>query len=107
MCRYCEWPERIEVANYAVAGVLALTAHPDSLQGLQSLPWLDVLTKRDGEGKLSDPAALSLSHHFGCLFAHLTQWQLAADLGGAVQVRESTATHSLRAPGFSTLEPIK
>lgn len=77
-----KWPERIDVAEYAVSGVLTHTAHPDSLEGLRGLPWLDILLKRDARsGKVTDPVLLELSHHFGCLFAHMTQWQLAADLG--------------------------
>jgi hypothetical protein len=48
---------------------------------LEGLPWLDILTRRDDRGEITDPELLSRAHHFGCLLAHLAQWQMALDVG--------------------------
>ena len=78
-----EWPRHLDVAEYAVSGILAQTEHPEDMkEAFKNLPWLDVLTTRDPKtGGVTDPDVLLRQHHFGCLFAHLAQWQLAADSG--------------------------
>ena len=77
-----KWPEKLEVAEYAVSGILEQLGKPGDLEGLHGIPWLDALLQRDSKsGKMVKPDILALSHHFGCLFAHLAQWQLAADMG--------------------------
>ena len=84
-----EWPQNIDFAEYAVSGVLARArllpenrARADEAI-LRDLPWLDILTQRDARGAVTDPELLSRGHHFGCLFAHIAQWQMAADSGNA------------------------
>ena len=66
---------------------------------LGDLPWLDILTRRDARGAVTDPELLSRGHHFGCLFAHIAQWQMAADTAerGHHGVRERRVRG--RAPG--------
>ena len=78
-----EWPRRLDVAEYAVSGILAQTEHPEDMEkAFENLPWLNYLTNRDPKtGKVTDPDVLLRQHHVGCLFAHLAQWQLAADSG--------------------------
>jgi hypothetical protein len=44
------------------------------LELLRDVSWLDAMLKRDDEGKLADAGVMTLSHHFGCLYAHLLQW---------------------------------
>ena len=85
-----EWPQNIDFAEYAVSGVLARARLlPDNRARadeaiLRDLPWLDILTQRDAStGAVTDPELLSRGHHFGCLFAHIAQWQMAADSGNA------------------------
>ena len=85
-----EWPQNIDFAQYAVSGVLARARLlPDNRaradeEILRDLPWLDILTQRDAStGAVTDPELLSRGHHFGCLFAHIAQWQMAADSGNA------------------------
>jgi outer membrane biosynthesis protein TonB len=85
-----EWPQNIDFAQYAVSGVLARARLlPDNRARadeaiLRDLPWLDILTQRDAStGAVTDPELLSRGHHFGCLFAHIAQWQMAADSGNA------------------------
>ena len=79
------WPANIDFAEYAVSGVLAhARAMPENRARtdeaiLGDLPWLDIMTRRDARGVVTDPELLSRGHHFGCLFAHIAQWQLAAD----------------------------
>ena len=94
------WPEKVDVARYAVSGVVARarialeTADTDSDSEpstrtkthtdaaiLGGLPWLDILTSVDDNGKVTDPELLSRGHHFGCLLAHMAQWQMASDVG--------------------------
>lgn len=87
------WPEKLDVAEYAVSGVVArarlaaMKEEPDATHTdqaiLGSLPWLDILTKRNKRGKITNPDLLERAHHFGCLLAHLGQWQLARDVGNA------------------------
>ena len=83
------WPANVDFAEYAVSGVLAHAralpenrARPDEAI-LGDLPWLDILTRRDARGAVTDPELLSRGHHFGCLFAHIAQWQMAADTRNA------------------------
>ena len=85
-----EWPQNIDFAQYAVSGVLARARLlPDNRARadeaiLRDLPWLNILTQRDAStGAVTDPELLSRGHHFGCLFAHIAQWQMAADSGNA------------------------
>ena len=84
-----EWPQNIDFAEYAVSGVLARARLlPENRVRadeaiLRDLPWLDILTQRDARGAVTDPELLSRGHHFGCLFAHIAQWQMAADSGNA------------------------
>jgi hypothetical protein len=83
------WPANVDFAEYAVSGVLAhARALPDNRARadeaiLGDLPWLDILTRRDARGAVTDPELLSRGHHFGCLFAHIAQWQMAADTRNA------------------------
>jgi len=95
------WPKNIDVAEYAVSGAVALaraakagSRKPKEMASdsesdvrvtdeaiLEGLPWLDILTRRDDRGEITDPELLSRAHHFGCLLAHLAQWQMALDVG--------------------------
>ena len=83
------WPANVDFAEYAVSGVLAhARALPENRARadeaiLGDLPWLDILTRRDARGAVTDPELLSRGHHFGCLFAHIAQWQMAADTRNA------------------------
>lgn len=83
------WPANVDFAEYAVSGVLAhARALPENRARadeaiLGDLPWLDILTRRDAHGAVTDPELLSRGHHFGCLFAHIAQWQMAADTRNA------------------------
>ena len=77
-----KWPAKLDHAEYAVSGVSRLTKQPGSLEGLRGLPWIDLLLRRDGRtGKIEDPHYVEIQHHIGCLYAHMLQWQLAADNG--------------------------
>ena len=83
------WPAKIDFAEYAVSGVLAHAREMPENRAradeaiLGDLPWLDIMARRDARGAVTDPELLSRGHHFGCLFAHIAQWQLAADLRNA------------------------
>lgn len=47
-----------------------------------SLPWLETWSSRNKKGQLGNPEAriFPLSHHIGCLYAHLFMWQLSMDM---------------------------
>jgi len=77
------WPRDVDFAEYAVSGVLAHTQHPeDPARALGELPWVNALVRRDPRsGRMTDEESLRLSHHFGCLFAHVAQWQMSLDEG--------------------------
>ena len=83
------WTAKIDFAEYAVSGVLAHAREMPENRAradeaiLGDLPWLDIMARRDARGAVTDPELLSRGHHFGCLFAHIAQWQLAADLRNA------------------------
>ena len=71
------WPEKIELAEYALKSVLAVR----KVSEIGGLPWLETYANRDKHGKISNPQATQfpLSHHIGCLYAHLHDWQMSFD----------------------------
>ena len=71
------WPDKIELVEYALKSVLAVR----SVGEIGALPWLETYANRDKKGRVGDPRASSfpLSHHIGCLYAHLHDWQLSFD----------------------------
>jgi len=93
------WPKYIDEAEHAVSDIRRinarnfadgnkLTASKDrywderrSPQSLVGVPWLDAIDLREeGTGALSQES-IGLSHHIGCLFAHMRAWQNMKDLG--------------------------
>ena len=48
---------------------------------MAGLPWIETFASRGEDGRLSNPAArrFPLSHHIGCLFAHMHDWQMSFD----------------------------
>ena len=72
------WPKKIDLAEYALKSVLAVK----SKSQVGSLPWLETYTNRDKKGHVTPRAKeFPLSHHIGCLFAHLYDWQMSSDAG--------------------------
>ena len=84
-----QWPTRggLERAVYGLKTVFALLGGdyraPD-FHLVEDLPWINVLaTREEKTGRLAKDWRDNprLAHHVGCLFAHMAQWQLAADEG--------------------------
>jgi len=84
-----QWPRRggLERAVYGLKTVFALLGGdyraPD-FHLVEDLPWINVLaTREEKTGRLAKDwrDTPRLAHHVGCLFAHMAQWQLAADEG--------------------------
>ena len=75
-----DWPEKENVAQYALKSVLENKA--DDME-FSKLPWLSFYASRDSDGHFRDKFAEErhLEHHIGCLFAHMFQFQLAYDSG--------------------------
>ena len=71
------WPAKIELAEYALKSVSSVR----STKQMAGLPWIETYASRDADGRLSDPNArrFPLSHHIGCLFAHMHDWQMSFD----------------------------
>ena len=77
-----KWPKSLDRSVYALKSVFTqlngdyLTPDFTLLKGL---PWLESISNRDAKtGKLAPPW-VEISHHVGCLFAHMTYWQTALD----------------------------
>ena len=73
------WPAKIELAEYALKCVIAKR----SKQEIASLPWIETYASRNDKGQLANPSAreFPMSHHIGCLYAHMYDWQMAQDAG--------------------------
>lgn len=71
------WPAEIELAEYALKYVLSKRTKAE----IASLPWIETYASRNDQGQLSNPSAreFPLSHHIGCLYAHMYDWQMSAD----------------------------
>ena len=71
------WPKKIELAEYALKSVLSVRSE----QQMAGLPWIETYASRGKDGRLRDPNArrFPLSHHIGCLFAHMHDWQMSFD----------------------------
>ena len=78
------WPKGIDRAVYGLKTVFELLGgdylEPD-FNLIANLPWIKSLAARNDEGRLAPPWDGQLTHHVGCLFAHMAQWQLAKDAG--------------------------
>ena len=48
---------------------------------ISTLTWLETYTNRDKKGRVPERAKGFPSHHIGCLWAHLYDWQMSADAG--------------------------
>ena len=79
-----KWPEGIDRATYGLKTVFAHLGgdylKPDFTL-LDKLEWIKSINSRDKEGRLKAPWNGQLAHHVGCLFAHMTHWQLSKDNG--------------------------
>ena len=75
------WPKGLEMAMYSLKTVFknlgGSYTKPD-FKLLDGMEWIQSINSRDPKGRLNGPW-VSLSHHVGCLYAHMYQWQLAAD----------------------------
>ena len=74
------WPANTHLVEYAVKDIRALSREQGKT--LMDLPWLQIidLSKQHENGML--PVEWRrLSHHVGCLYAHLFQWQLIKEKG--------------------------
>lgn len=71
------WPAQIELAEYALKNVISKRSNAE----MASLPWIETYASRNDKGQLSNPSAreFPLSHHIGCLYAHMYDWQLSTD----------------------------
>ena len=71
------WPAKIELAEYALKSVSSVR----SKEQMAGLPGIEPSASRGKDGRLSNPAArrFPLSHHIGCLFAHMHDWQMSFD----------------------------
>ena len=71
------WPAKIELAEYALKSVSSVRSEKQ----MAGLPWIETFASRGKDGRLSNPAArqFPLSHHIGCLFAHMHDWQMSFD----------------------------
>ena len=69
------WPKKIELAEYALKSVLSVRSEKQ----MAGLPWIETYASRGKDGRLRDPNArrFPLSHHIGCLFAHMHDWQMS------------------------------
>ena len=95
------WPKGIDRAVYGLKTVFELLGgdylKPD-FNLIANLPWINVLaTREETTGRLAKDWRDNprLAHHVGCLFAHMAQWQLAADEG--LQI----ATYLLESDGLN------
>jgi len=75
-----DWPEKENIAQYALKSVLENKAED---MEFSKMPWLSFYASRDNDGHFRDKFAEErhLEHHIGCLFAHMFQFQLAYDSG--------------------------
>lgn len=74
------WPNNANLADFAVKDVRKMAK--ENGKTLMELPWLQILdlAKQQPDGKLPTEWR-RLSHHVGCLYAHLFQWQLIKEKG--------------------------
>ena len=54
---------------------------PPERRTVAELPWIGEVEKRDQNGYFRAHLSQGLSHHYGCLYAHLYQWQKIKDTG--------------------------
>ena len=52
-----------------------------SAQNLVGVPWIDAIDLREANTGALRSERVGLSHHIGCLFAHMKAWQNMKDLG--------------------------
>jgi len=74
------WPANTHLVEYAVKDIREMSRQQGKT--LMDLPWLQIidLSKQHDSGML--PVEWRrLSHHVGCLYAHLFQWQLIKEKG--------------------------
>ena len=99
------WPKKIELAEYAIKEIMK----KKTKEQISTLTWLETYTNRDKKGQVPERAKeFPLSHHIGCLWAHLYDWQMSADAGyPATVVFESDAVDpSLLGVELSTIQTV-
>lgn len=99
------WPKKIELAEYAIKEIMK----KKTKEQISTLTWLETYTNRDKKGRVPERAKeFPLSHHIGCLWAHLYDWQMSADAGyPATVVFESDAVDpSLLGVELSTIQTV-
>lgn len=99
------WPKKIELAEYALKDILK----KKTKEQIAGLTWLETYTNRDEKGRVPErEREFPLSHHIGCLWAHLYDWQMSADAGyPATVVFESDAVDpSLLGVELSTIQTV-
>ena len=93
------WPKHIDEAEHAVSNIRNINARNfadgnkiasskdrywderRSAQNLVGVPWIDAIDLREAKTGALSPERVGLSHHIGCLFAHMKAWQNMKDLG--------------------------
>ena len=53
----------------------------DQHRSLVGVPWIDAIELREANTGALRSERVGLSHHIGCLFAHMKAWQNMKDLG--------------------------
>jgi hypothetical protein len=80
------WPAHFEDAEYGVRGLEAMlyqneTARREGVTDIGQMGWVQAVQEARDNAKYLPAHWQRLAHHVGCLFAHLHQWQKAADRG--------------------------
>ena len=93
------WPKHIDEAEHAVSNIRNINARNfadvnkiasskdrywderRSAQNLVGVPWIDAIDLREANTGALRSERVGLSHHIGCLFAHMKAWQNMKDLG--------------------------
>ena len=93
------WPKHIDEAEHAVSNIRNINARNfadvnkiasskdrywderRSAQNLVGVPWIDAIDLREAKTGALNSESVGLSHHIGCLFAHMKAWQNMKDLG--------------------------
>lgn len=92
------WPKHIDEAEHAVKAIRELNAknfkdlnkitqskdtfwdERRSADNLVGIPWIDAIDLREPDSGALAKEKVGLSHHIGCLFAHMKAWQQLKDL---------------------------
>lgn len=87
------WPAKVALAEYALKSVLAKRSQTQ----IASLPWIETYASRNDKGQLANPSAreFPMSHHIGCLYAHMYDWQMSSD------AKYARTVGLYKAPGFN------